>query len=81
MVVCFLRLYVVMSYEGRGLCDELITLPEEFYRVCNCVLLGNLNTEEDKAQRRMPLSNFGPRGITFTTKCVYCLDFSVILDG
>jgi hypothetical protein len=43
-------LYVV-SYVGRGLCDGLITRPEESYLVSNWVCLRNLNTEEDKAQR------------------------------
>jgi hypothetical protein len=30
--VCPLCLYVVLSCVGRGLCDELITRPEESYR-------------------------------------------------
>jgi hypothetical protein len=25
---------------GRGLCDELITLPKEFYRLCRVVVCG-----------------------------------------
>jgi hypothetical protein len=37
MDVCLLCLYVVMSYVGRGLCDGLITRPEESYHVYNCV--------------------------------------------
>ena len=28
---------------GRGLCDELITLPEESYRLC-CVVVCDLET-------------------------------------
>jgi hypothetical protein len=32
-----LVLYVVLSCAGRGLCDGLITHPEESYRVFNCV--------------------------------------------
>ena len=28
---------------GRGLCDELITRPEESYRLC-CVVVGDLET-------------------------------------
>jgi hypothetical protein len=28
---------VVLSCVGRGLCDGLITRPEESYRVSNCV--------------------------------------------
>jgi hypothetical protein len=35
-------LYVVLSCVGRGLCDGLITRPEESYRVSNCVWLRNL---------------------------------------
>jgi hypothetical protein len=34
MDVCLLCLYVVLSCAGRGLCDGLITRPEESYRVC-----------------------------------------------
>jgi hypothetical protein len=37
MDVCLLCLYVVLSCVGRGLCDELITGPEESYRVSNCM--------------------------------------------
>jgi hypothetical protein len=37
MDVYFLCLYVVLSCVGRGLCDGLITRPEESYRVSNCV--------------------------------------------
>jgi hypothetical protein len=36
------RVYVVLSCAGRGLCDGLITRPEESYRVSNYVLLRNL---------------------------------------
>jgi hypothetical protein len=42
MDVCILCLYVVLSCEGRGLCDGLITRPEESYRVSNSVWLRNL---------------------------------------
>jgi hypothetical protein len=34
MDVCLLCLYVVFSCVGRGLCDGLITRPEESHRVC-----------------------------------------------
>jgi hypothetical protein len=38
MGVCLIMcLYVVLSCVGRGLCDGLITLPEESYRVSNSV--------------------------------------------
>jgi hypothetical protein len=33
MDVCLLSLYVVLPGVGRGLCDGLITRPEESYRV------------------------------------------------
>jgi hypothetical protein len=35
MFVCCV--YVVLSGVGRGLCDGLITHPEESYRVSNCM--------------------------------------------
>jgi hypothetical protein len=34
MDVCLLCLCVVLSCVGRGLCDGLITRPEESYHVC-----------------------------------------------
>jgi hypothetical protein len=37
MDVCLLCLYFVLSCVGRGLCDGLITRPEESYRVSNSV--------------------------------------------
>jgi hypothetical protein len=37
MDVCLLCLYVVLSSVGRGLCDRLITPPDESYRVSNCM--------------------------------------------
>jgi hypothetical protein len=37
MDVCLLCLYVALSCVGRGLCDGLITRPEESYRVSVCV--------------------------------------------
>jgi hypothetical protein len=37
MDVCLLCLYVVLSCVGRGLCDGLITRPEESYHVSVCV--------------------------------------------
>jgi hypothetical protein len=38
MDVSLLCLYVVLSCVGRGLCDGLITRPEESYRVSVCVI-------------------------------------------
>jgi hypothetical protein len=37
MDVCLLCLYIVLSCVGRGLCDGLITRPEESYPVSNCM--------------------------------------------
>jgi hypothetical protein len=37
MDVCLLCFYVVLSCAGRGLCDGMITRPEESYRVSVCV--------------------------------------------
>jgi hypothetical protein len=42
MHICLLCLYVVLSCVGRGLCDGLITRPEESYRVSTSVWLRNL---------------------------------------
>jgi hypothetical protein len=36
---------------GRGLCDELITRPEEFYRLC-CIVVCNL--ESSRVRRPWP---------------------------
>jgi hypothetical protein len=35
--ICLLCLYVVLSCVGGGLCDGMITRPEESYRVSVCV--------------------------------------------
>jgi hypothetical protein len=45
MDVCLLCLYVVLSCVGKGLCDWLITRPEESYRASNCMWLRNLKRE------------------------------------
>jgi hypothetical protein len=37
MDVCLVCLYVVLSFVGTGLCDGLITRPEDSYRVSNCI--------------------------------------------
>jgi hypothetical protein len=49
--MCLLCLYDVLSCVSKGLCDGLITRPEESYHVFSCVWLRNLNIEENKAQR------------------------------
>jgi hypothetical protein len=41
MGVCHLCLYVVLSCVGRGLCDGLITRPEQSYSVAVCVCSRN----------------------------------------
>jgi hypothetical protein len=38
MDICLLCLYVVLSCVGRGLCDGLITRPEESYCMSMCVI-------------------------------------------
>jgi hypothetical protein len=34
---CLVFIYIVLSCIGRGLCDGLITRPEESYRASNCM--------------------------------------------
>jgi hypothetical protein len=41
---------------GRGLCDELITRPEESYRLC-CVVVCDLETSRIGAPRIYDISN------------------------
>jgi hypothetical protein len=36
---------------GRGLCDELITLPEEYYRLW-CIVVCDLETSNEEAKAR-----------------------------
>jgi hypothetical protein len=50
MDVCLLCLYVVLSCVGRGLCDGLITHPEESYRVC----LYTCDQETPKREAKSP---------------------------
>jgi hypothetical protein len=46
--MCLLCFYVVLSCVGRGLCDGLITRPEESYRVCQlCVIKKTWMVEEN----------------------------------
>jgi hypothetical protein len=37
MGVCRVCIYIVLSCIGRGLCDGLITRPEESSRASNCM--------------------------------------------
>jgi hypothetical protein len=57
---CLLCLYVVLSCVGKGLCDGLITLLKESYRVSNCVRLGNL-------KKRRPTPDLGCRAVGRTS--------------
>ena len=60
---------------GRGLCDELITRPEESYRLC-CVVVGDLETSRMGApyiydisrlrvKERVELYLFSPSGYSW----------------
>jgi hypothetical protein len=47
MDVCLLCVYVVLSCcVGIGLCDGLVTRPEESYRICQLYVIKNLSSEE-----------------------------------
>jgi hypothetical protein len=60
MDVCLLCFYVVLSCVGRGLCDGLITRPEESYRVCQLYVIKkpewlrkNLSSEEKVLRKKI----------------------------
>jgi hypothetical protein len=55
MNVCLLCLYVVFSCVGRGICDGLITRPEESYRVSNCI-------RDHRNPDRGPMFHLGTKG-------------------
>jgi hypothetical protein len=55
MDVCLLCLYVVLPCVGRGLCDGMITRPEESYHVSVCVCV-HRNPE------RGPMFQLGTKG-------------------
>jgi hypothetical protein len=42
--------YVVLSCVGRGLCDGLVTRPEEFYRMCQLYVIKKTLMVEGKPQ-------------------------------
>jgi hypothetical protein len=46
-VSCF---YVVLSCVGRGLCDGLVTRPEESYRMCQLYVIKKTWMVEGKPQ-------------------------------
>ena len=49
---------------GRGLCDELITRPEESYRLC-CVVLCDLETSRMGAPYIYDISRLRVNGMDF----------------
>jgi len=49
---------------GRGLCDELITRPEESYRRC-CVVVCDLETSRMGAPYRYDISRLRVNDLTF----------------
>jgi hypothetical protein len=53
---------------GRGLCDELITRPEESYRMC-CVVVCDLETSRIGAPYIYDISNL--RVNAMTAECLY----------
>jgi hypothetical protein len=51
---------------GRGLCDELITRPEESYRLC-CVVVYDLeNLKNEEAMPRLGSKRYGKNTHTHT---------------
>jgi hypothetical protein len=63
---CLLCLYVVLSCVSRGLCNGLITRPEESYRVSNCVRLRNL-------KKRRPRTDLGCSAIGIVRIMMFCM--------
>jgi len=63
---------------GRGLCDELITRPEESYRLC-CVVVCDLETSRMGAPYIYDISNLRVKVINnqlIAQNCFYCREFS-----
>ena len=52
---------------GRGLCDELITRPEESYRLC-CVIVCDLQTSRIGASYIYDISNLRVKLLVFITE-------------
>jgi len=52
---------------GRGLCDELITRPEESYRLC-CVVVCDLETSRIGAPYIYGISNLRVKDVEFHSK-------------
>jgi hypothetical protein len=55
MDICLLCLYVVLSCVNTGLCDGLITRPEESYRGSNCMC-------DHRNPERVLCSSWEPKG-------------------
>jgi len=53
---------------GRGLCDELITRPEEFYRLC-CVVVCDLETSRMGAPYIYDISHLRVNNANTNSKC------------
>jgi len=53
---------------GRGLCDELITRPEESYRLC-CVVVCDLETSRMGAPYMYDINRLRVKSLYF--KCVH----------
>jgi hypothetical protein len=62
---------------GRGLCDELITRPEESYRLC-CVVVCDLETSRIGAPYIYDISNLR---LHYDTGRIKFLLFSVKIQG
>jgi len=60
---------------GRGLCDELITRPEESYRLC-CVVMCDLETSRRGAPYIYDISNLRVkrRAINLRDWCIWLVD-------
>ena len=57
---------------GRGLCDELITRPEESYQLC-CVVMCDLETSTMCAPYKYDISRLRVKGNWAVYKCcLYC---------
>jgi len=59
---------------GRGLCDELITRPEESYRLC-CVVVCDLETSRIGTPYIYDISNLRVKGAGL--KEIFCMESSI----
>jgi len=59
---------------GRGLCDELITRPEESYRLC-CVVVCDLETSRMGAPYIYNISRLRVKGIPKKMLQIFMIDF------